>query len=233
MSLLNRASENRLLASLSQEDLKKYFSTLHPMHLEQKDVLYEVGAPIEHVYFMEGGLASILTTMEDGSSVEVGMIGLEGMVGISALLGGKISSQHVVVQLAGNALRMSASECKAAFEGSAAVRKVLLRFIEVFFNLSAQTAACNRLHSVEQRCARWLLMSSDRCQSNKLTLTHEFMSAMLGVRRTGVTEIAGELQRSGLLRYQHGQVVILDREGLAATACECYRLDRERFERLL
>jgi CRP-like cAMP-binding protein len=137
------------------------------------------------------------------------------------------------VQIPGTAQRMSAALCKAAFDRSEAVRRVALRFTEAILNLSAQTAACNRLHSTEQRCARWLLMAIDRIQSDTMPVTHEFLASMLGVRRAGVTNTAGELQRSGLIRYHHGQLTIVDREGLEATACEFHRIDHERLIRLL
>jgi CRP-like cAMP-binding protein len=225
--------KNRLLAALPREELERFSSDLSPVSLPQREVIYEAGAPIDHVYFIEEGLSSVLTTMTDGSTIEVGMVGIEGLVGVSALLGGETSAQQVIMQIAGSALRMNAALCKAVFDQSDAVRRVMLRFTEAVLNLGAQTAACNRLHSVEQRCARWLLMSSDRTQSDMLPLTQEFLSSMLGVRRAGVTETAGELQRSGLIRYHHGQITIIDREGLEATACECYRFDRDRFDRLL
>ena len=122
---------------------------------------------------------------------------------------------------------------KAAFDRSEPVRRVALRFTEALLNLSAQTAACNRLHSIEQRCARWLLMAMDRTETDRIPLTHEFLASMLGVRRAGVTNVAGELQRSGLIRYHHGQLSIIDREGLEANACECYRIDHDRLSRLL
>ena len=155
------------------------------------------------------------------------------MVGVPVLLGDEISVQRVIVQVPGTALRMKAAPCKTAFDESAAVRGILLRFTAAILNMSAQTAACNRAHSMKQRCARWLLMSSDRIQSDVVPMTHEFLSSMLGVRRTGVTAIAGELQRSGLIRYHRGQVTIVDRAGLEAAACECYRIDRARFEQRL
>ena len=155
------------------------------------------------------------------------------MVGVPVLLGDEISVQRVIVQVPGTALRMKAAPCKTAFDESAAVRGILLRFTASVLHLSAQTAACNRAHSMKQRCARWLLMSSARIQSNVVPMTHEFLSSMLGVRRTGVTAIAGELQRSGLIRYHRGQVTIVDRAGLEAAACECYRIDRARFEQRL
>jgi CRP-like cAMP-binding protein len=227
------AAKNRLLAAMPPEDLQRFFSDLDPVSLSLRQVLHEVGAPLEHVYFIEEGVASILTNMADGSTIEVGMIGMEGMVGVAALLGGEIAAQQIIVQVPGTALRMSAALCKAAFDHSEAVRRIALRFTEAILNLSAQTAACNRLHSIEQRCARWLLMAIDRTQSDNIPLTHEFLASMLGVRRAGVTVTAGELQRSGLIRYHHGQLTIVDRDGLEANACECYRIDHDRLDRLL
>ena len=208
-------------------------SNLQPVSFLIGNVIYEVGAPLEDVYFIEQGVASVLTYLTNGSMIEVGMIGREGMVGVPVLLGDEISVQRVIVQVPGTALRMKAAPCKTAFDESAAVRSVLLRFTAAILNMSAQTAACNRAHSMKQRCARWLLMSSDRIQSDVMPMTHEFLSSMLGVRRTGVTAIAGELQRSELIRYQRGQVTIVDRAGLEAAACECYRVDRARFEQRL
>ncbi|HWD58983.1 MAG TPA: Crp/Fnr family transcriptional regulator [Stellaceae bacterium] len=224
---------NRLLAGLTPEDLAQLIEHLEPVDLLKKQVLYEVGAPLEHIYFIEEGLASVLTTMEDGATSEVGMVGPEGLVGVSALLGGLRSAQHIVMQLPGRGHHIPAARCKSVFDESPRVRAVLLRFIEDLLNLSSQTAGCNRLHSVEQRSARWLLMASDRIASNMLPLTQEFLAAMLGVRRSGVSEAAAELQRSGLIRYRRGQIVIIDRAGLEKTACECYALDKQRVERLL
>jgi CRP-like cAMP-binding protein len=225
--------KNRLLAELPPEDLERLIEHLEPVTLPKKRVIYEVGAPLDHIYFIEEGVASVLTMMEDGASSEVGMVGPEGLIGVSALLGGQASAQHVVMQLPGAAHHISAARCKALFDESPAIRAVLLRFIEDLLNLSSQTAACNRLHSVEQRTARWLLMASDRLGSHILPLTQEFLAAMLGVRRSGVSEAAGELQRSGLIRYRRGLITIVDREGLEKTACECYDLDRRRVDRLL
>jgi CRP-like cAMP-binding protein len=220
--------KNRLLAGLPADDLAQLIGHLQPVDLPKKRVIYEVGAPLDHIYFIENGVASVLTMMEDGATSEVGMVGREGMIGVSALLGGRASAQHIVMQLPGTAHHISAPRCKAVFDQSPGVRSVLLRFIEDVLNLSSQTAACNRLHSVEQRTARWLLMASDRLDSHFLPLTQEFLAAMLGVRRSGVSEAAGELQRSGLLRYRRGQITIIDREGLEKTACECYHLDHQR-----
>jgi CRP-like cAMP-binding protein len=226
-------TENSLLAAFSSEDLEKFFSDLQPVSLFLGHVIYDVGARFEDVYFIKQGLASVLTNLTSGSTIGVGMIGMEGVVGVPVLLGDETSAQRVIVQVPGTALRMKAALCKAAFDESAAVRSVLLRFTAAILNMSAQTAACNRVHSIKQRCARWLLMSSDRIQSDVVPMTHEFLSSMLGVRRTGVTAIAGELQRSGLIRYHRGQVTIVDHAGLEATACECYRIDHARFEQRL
>ena len=225
--------QNRLLAALPEEDVQRFFSDLHPVSFPLRHVIYEVGAPLEYVYFIEQGLASILMNMSNGSTVEVGMIGTEGMVGMPALLGGVISNRQFIVQSPITALRMNAALCKTAFDQSAAVRRVVLRFTEAILDLAAQTAACNRLHLIEQRCARWLLMSSDRMRSDIIPMTHEFLSSMLGVRRAGVTTTLGELTRSGLIEHGRGHLTISDREGLEATACECYPLDRRRLERLL
>jgi CRP-like cAMP-binding protein len=225
--------KNRLLAALSREDFDRFFPDIQLVSLSLRQILFEVGAPLEHVYFIEEGVASVLTTMANGANTEVGMIGAEGMVGLPALLGGEMSAQHVVVQIPGNALRMSAALCKAGFDQSATIRSTFLRFTEAILNLSVQTAACNRLHAIDQRCARWLLMAFDRVQSDVMPMTQEFLSSLLGVRRAGVTEAAGELQRSGLIRYQHGRITLLDREGLEETACECYRIDHKRLVRLI
>jgi CRP-like cAMP-binding protein len=230
---LSRRTRNRLLSSLSLADLAELADDLQPVTLAKYQIAYEVGGVLDYIYFIEAGLASVLTIMEDGGTSEASMIGPEGAIGLSALLGARTSAQQVIMQLAGSALRMTTAACKTAFESNARFRSVLLRFIGDLLDLSAQTAGCNRLHSVEQRSARWLLMASDRSGSNVLPLTQEFLAAMLGVRRSGVSEAASELQRSGLIRYRRGEITIIDRTGLEKTACECYRLDKQRVEQLL
>jgi CRP-like cAMP-binding protein len=229
----NSPHQNRLLAAFSPEDSERFFSNLHPVSLVMRHVIQAVADPFEYVYFIEQGVASVLTTMANGATIEVGMIGMEGLVGVSALFGAEVSSQNVIIQIPLTALRMNTARCVEAFNQSTEVRKVLLRFADMLFNLSAQTAACNRLHSIEQRCARWLLMARARHTSDVIPMTHEFLSSMLGVRRAGVTETAGELQRSGLIRLQQGKVTIIDRDGLEGAACECYALDRDRLNHLL
>jgi CRP-like cAMP-binding protein len=227
---LPRRIRNRLLAALSPTDFTELSNELQPANLAKRQVLYEVGEAFDFIYFIEEGFASVLTTMENGTSSEVGMIGSEGMIGASALLGGRVSAQQVIMQLPGAALRISAAACKLAFDENRGVRAVVLRFIEHVLNFSSQAAGCNRLHSVEQRSARWLLMANDRLCSDVLPLTQEVIAATLGVRRSGVSAAAGEMQRSGLIRYRRGEITIIDRAGLQKTACECYRLDRQRVE---
>jgi CRP-like cAMP-binding protein len=227
-----RRIRNRLLASLSSADLAELSDDLQPVTLAKYQIVYEVGAALDHIYFIEEGLASVLTIMEDGGSSEVGMVGPEGAIGLSALLGGRVSAQQVIVHLAGSALRITAAACKTAFDSNARIRAALLRFIEDLLNLSSQTAACNRLHSIEQRSARWLLMASNRIGTNVLPMTQEVLAATLGVRRSGISEAAGELQRSGLIRYRRGEITLIDRAGLEKMSCECYGLDRQRMGRL-
>jgi CRP-like cAMP-binding protein len=203
--------------------LLKFFSNLNPISLPLQKIIYEVGAPLEHVYFVEGGVASIITKMTNGDSIEAGMIGSEGVVGLPALLGRKTSGQHVIVQAPLTALRMDVADCKTAFEQSAAVREVLLRYTATLLDIASQTAACNQLHSLKERCARWILMMHDRLQTEAMPLTHEFFAIMLGTRRVRITEVAVDLQRTGLIRYQRGLVTVLDHSALAIAACECYR----------
>jgi CRP-like cAMP-binding protein len=221
---------NRVLSALPQTDLQQLRPHLQPVSLPQKQILHEASAAIEHIYFVEQGLASVLTTMADGGAVEVRMLGREGIIGLSYLLGAQSVPQQVIVQVPGNALRMSAALFKAEFDQREHLRRVVLRLVSAALAMTSQNAACNRLHSVEQRCARWLLEASNRIASDTMPMTHEFLSSLLGVRRAGVTETAGHLQRSGLVRYHRGQLTITDREDLEARACECYLVDHEQFE---
>jgi CRP-like cAMP-binding protein len=224
--------KNRLLARFSRDDLARFFAELEFVALPCKQIIYEAGDRIEHVYFLEEGVASLLTTMANGATIEVGMIGREGMVGIAALLGAEESAQRVIIQVPAAGHRIAVALCRAAFDGSAAVRREMLGYSDVLFNLSAQTAACNSLHTVDQRCARWLLISSDRIHCDSVPITHEFLSSMLGVRRVGVTLTIGNLEGAGLVRSERGQLTIIDRRALEGAACECYRIDRLRFDRL-
>lgn len=224
---------NRLLSALPEQDMRYFSAEGNLVSFAARQVIYEEGASFDYIYFIEEGLISNLKLMRDGATAEIGIIGTEGMAGFPALLGAAASGQHVMVQIQTTALRVNVAACRDAFEQSAGIRRVIHRFAVAFLDLSAQTAACNRLHSIERRLARWLLMASDRIRSDRMSLTHEFLASMLGAHRGGVTQSAGELQRSGLIRYHRGQVDILDRAGLEATACECYQADRNRFEDLL
>jgi CRP-like cAMP-binding protein len=225
--------KNRVLAALPQADLDRLFVDLQPVSLPLKQLLYQVGAPLDCVYFIEEGVASVLTSMADGGTIEVGMIGSEGIAGVAALLGAESAAQQIVIQARCAALRMPVAKCREVFDGSPTFRAAALRYVAALLDLSAQTAACNRLHSIEQRCARWFLMARDRTDADVMPMTHEFLASMLGVRRAGITETTGELQRSGLIRNHRGEVTILDRDGLEAAACECYGLDHARLLRLL
>lgn len=224
---------NRLLSYLPAAELAQLLPELHAINWSMRQSLYEVANPIEQVYFVERGLASVVVIMTDGSMSEVGMIGSEGMLDASVLLGAENSAQQAIVQVPGAALRMNAAICKAAFDRLPIFRAEVLRFVGAFLGLSAQTAACNRLHEAKQRCARWLLMASDRIESDTIPMTHEFLASMLGIRRTGVTAIARDLQRAKLIQYQHGRITITDRHSLKAAACECYSVDHQRLRQLL
>lgn len=224
---------NLFLKSLPEDDLQALWPSLREVPLETRHVLIDVGTPLESVYFIESGLVSLLIVMADGSTIETGMVGCEGLIGVMAVLGATASSQQVLVQAPGKAFTTSATQCREMFHTRPVFSTALYRFAEAIYTLTAQTAACNRLHAIEQRLARWLLMASDRIQSNEMPMTHDFLANMLGVRRVGVTEIAGNLQKSGLIEYHRGHLRLLDRTGLEETACECYQLDHARLLNLM
>jgi CRP-like cAMP-binding protein len=224
---------NRLLSLLSDDDYELLRKHLSQVTFEYRKSLYEASRPIEHVYFPIDGVASLVITMADGASAEVGTIGSEGMVGLPICLGDREAPSSVYVQVPGTALGMDAGVFRNAFERSDTLHLVIVRYAHAFFNQVAQSAACAHLHRVEQRCCRWLLMTRDRMPSAEFLLTHEFLGMMLGVRRTTVTDIMGGLQKAGLIRYRRGRVTILDHEGLRQRACECYEISRLEFDRLL
>lgn len=224
--------KNILLKALSKQS-SPLITKLQPVDLKQRDILYDVGSTIDYIYFLEDAVGSLLTLMQDGSAIEAGMIGFEGVIGVSALLGETESQQHVVIQLPGKAHRIKASLVKKEFEENIDFRNAILRFVDAFIDSGSQSTACNRLHQVEPRCARWLLMSSDRTRSNSLPLTQEYLAFMVGVRRSGVSEAATNLQRLGYIRYKKGQIEIVDRPGLKSVSCECYHIDHDRFKRLI
>ncbi len=196
--------------------------------------LYQANRQISHVHFFETGVGSLVKTMRNGDASEVGTIGNEGIVGLPVVLGDTRSPTAVYVQVPGVGLRMRSDLFLEAMERSPALRKSLLHYVHAFFNQVAQSAACASHHALEQRCARWLLMTHERMDSDHFLLTHEFLAMMLGIRsRSGVTIAAGELQRAGLIRYQRGHVTILDLRGLKRRACECFEISKQEFDRLL
>ena len=196
-------------------------------------VLYESGKTLKHVYFPTDSIVSLLYVMEDGASAEIAVVGNEGMVGVALFMGGETTPNRAVIQSAGHAYRLAGALLKREFKRSGALQDVLLRYTQALLTQMAQTAVCNRHHSVEQQLCRWLLLSLDRLSSNIVNMTQELISNMLGVRREGVTEAAGRLQSQGLIEYTRGRITVLDRPGLERACCECYAVVKQEFDRLL
>jgi CRP-like cAMP-binding protein len=225
-------SRNRILAALPQAEFDRVLSDLEPFALPLNTVLYEANSPITHVYFPTSGCVSMVNALDDGA-VEVGTIGFEGWAGLPLLLGDDRMPSRAFVQLAGESYRMSAAAFAKAIDRNPEFSRLLGRHSLALFNQAAQSVACNRLHTLESRCARWLLMTHDRVRKEPFTLTHEFLSYMLGVHRPAVTLAAGVLQRAGLIRYMRGKVTVVDRAGLEAASCVCYDITRRNYARLI
>jgi CRP-like cAMP-binding protein len=225
--------QNHLLAALPAAEWERLRPRmeLRPMPLGQ--VLYEPGNAMRHVYFPTTSIISLLYVMEDGSSAEIAIVGNEGIVGISLFMGGESTSSRAVVQSAGHAYRVPGQYLKEEFFRAGPFQRLLLRYTQALITQMGQTAVCNRHHSVEQQLCRWLLMSLDRLPSNELRMTQELIANMLGVRREGVTESAGKLQKLGLIQYNRGHIVVVDRPALERHACECYAVVKKEFDRLL
>lgn len=224
---------NRLLNSLPPPALRRLRKHLKEVTLSRRDSLHEPGKPFRYVYFPETAMASLLTVMKDGTQTEVASIGREGMVGLPVSLGAKRSGRRAICQMPGTAWRLSAAELVRQTHRGGPFSDLLHRYAQALFTQMAQVATCNRLHTIEQRCCCWLLMTHDRVEGDEFHVTHEFLSEMLGARRSGVTVIAGTLQRAGLISYTRGRVTILDRRGLEKAACECYAIVRGEFDRLI
>jgi len=224
---------NRLLGLLSRTDYERLRPHLEYIALKYRQSLYRGNTRIDFVYFIETGVGSLVNTMANGDAAEVGTIGNEGIVGLPLIFQDERSPTAVYVQVPGTSVRMTASKFRSELARSASMRRVMLHYAHAFFNQVAQSAACNQFHSLEQRCCRWLLMTHDRMGSDEFLLTQEFLAMMLGVQRTGVTTAAGSLQRAGLINYVRGIVTIRDRRGLQRRACECYRIAKREFDRLL
>lgn len=222
-----RSTANHLLAAVPRQAHQRLLTGLAQVSLSYGEVLYEPAEPIRHVYFPIDCLVSLLTTVDKQRSLEVGMVGNEGMVGMPMALGIGNSAVRALVQGSGSALRMTAARFRAEFKKNLPLQCALFRYTHLLMAQISQTAACNRFHEAEARLARWLLMTSDRVHADEFRLTHEFLAHMLGVRRVGVTKAARVLQRKKLIDYSRGQIRILDRNGLEAAACACYRIVKD------
>jgi CRP-like cAMP-binding protein len=225
--------QNHLLAVLPMLESKRLIPYLELVLLPLGKALYESGDHMSHVYFPTSAIVSLLYELEDGASAEIAVVGNEGIVGIALFMGGDSMLNRAVVQSAGHAYRLRGQILKQEFDGNAALQHLLLRYTQALLTQMAQTAVCNRHHSVDQQLCRWLLLSLDRLHSNELNMTQELIANMLGVRREGVTEAAGQLQRAGLIQYSRGRIAVLDRPGLEKRVCECYEVVRKEFVRLL
>lgn len=226
-------SKNRLLNSLPSSEYQRLLPHLKPVHLPHGEVLYEMGGHVEYVYFPHNALISLVTLMENGETIEVGLVGNDGMSGITALMGEETSPDRAIVQIPDGGMRMRLDVIKEEFRRGGALQDLLLRYTRVHLKQVTQTAACNATHTVEERLARWLLMCHDRVGSDELKLTQEFISEMLATRRATVSTAASALQVEGLIHYHRGHIHIIDRKGLEEFACECYGAVTAEFDRLL
>jgi CRP-like cAMP-binding protein len=224
---------NHLLSTLPEDEYQRLAPYFEIVTLDLGQVLYESGEQIDYLYFPTSSMISLLQTLEDGMTSEVGLTGNEGVIGIALFLGGETTPNQAIVQISGQAIRLKANLIQQEFSRGGNFQIMLLRFTQALITQISQTAICNRLHGVEQRFCRWLLLSHDRVKSNRLDMTQELIAKMLGGRRESVTVAAGRLQDAGLISYVRGQITILDRPGLEKTVCECYQVVKTEYERLL
>ena len=225
--------DNLLLAALSLAELKRMRRHLQLAQMNLGDVIYESGRPQEYVHFPTDCIVSLLYVLENGASAEIAVVGKEGVVGVSLFMGGETTPSRAVVQSAGNAFRLPSQYVKAEFNRGGSMQHLMLRYTQSLITQMAQTAVCNRHHSVDRQLCRWLLLSIDRLPVAELTMTQELIANMLGVRREGVTEAAGKLQKAGVIEYRRGHIKVLDRPKLETMSCECYEVVRRETERLL
>jgi CRP-like cAMP-binding protein len=233
MSTVHDPGQNHLLAALPTEECLRLFPRLELVALPLGETVSEPDVPMYYVYFPTTAIISLLYVMEDGASAEIAVVGNEGIVGVSIFMGGETTTSRAVVQSAGYAYRLERQLLKDAFFRAGPMQQLLLRYTQALLTQMAQTAVCNRHHTVDQQLCRWLLLSLDRLPSNQLAMTQDLIANMLGVRREGVAEAAGKLQHIGLIHYSRGKITVLDRAGLEARVCECYAVVKKEFDRLL
>ncbi len=226
-------SQNDLLAILPVDELERIHHHLELVPLPLGEVIYESGGKLSHLYFPTTAIVSLLYVTEDGASAEISIVGNEGVVGVAIFMGGGTMPNMAVVQSAGYAYRLKAQLLQQEFNRSLPMRHLLLRYTQALLTQMAQTAVCNRHHSIEQQLCRWLLLSFDRLPSDELVMTQELISNMLGVRREGITDAARKLQSAGLIEYRRGHITLLDRQGLEDNVCECYSVVKREYDRLL
>jgi CRP-like cAMP-binding protein len=229
----DHAKRNHLLSVLPEAEWARLSPHLVRVDMPLGQVVYESGDRLDHVYFPTTSIVSLLYVMEDGASAEIAIVGNEGLIGIALFMGGETTPSRAIAQSAGEAYRLDALILKEEFHRAGPVQRLLLRYTQALITQMAQTAVCNRHHSIDQQLCRWLLLSIDRLPTNELKMTQELIANMLGVRRSGVTEAALKLQDAGLIRYAHGHIQVLDRPGLEKRVCECYGVVRREFDRLL
>jgi len=228
-----KPQQNHLLAALPAQSLERLLPHLEPITLPLGKVLYESGDALRHVYFPTDPIVSLLYVMENGASAEISVVGNEGLIGIAVFMGGESTPSRAIVQSAGHAFRLPGQRLKDEFNRHGEMLLLMLRYTQALITQMAQTAVCNRHHSIDQQLCRWLLLSLDRLQDNQLIMTQELIANMLGVRREGVTDAAGKLQRLGVIEYSRGHIRVLDRAALEQLSCECYAVVRKETERLL
>ena len=233
MSSLHSPNQNRLLAALPEAEFERLSPYLELVPMLLGEMLYEPGAQLQHAYFPTTAIVSLHYVMASGASAESAGVGNEGVVGISLFMGGETTPSSAVVQTAGHAYRLEGRLLKQEFSRAGLMQGLLLRYTQALITQMSQTAACNRHHSVEQQLCRWLLLTLDRVASRELVMTQELVASMLGVRREGITEAAGNLQRASVIRYRRGHIAVLERSGLETRACECYAVIKKELNRLL
>jgi CRP-like cAMP-binding protein len=233
MPRVSEPQQNHILAALPAKERERLFPHLKLVPMPLGMVLYESGDALRHIYFPTDSIVSLLYVLKDGASAEIAVVGNEGAIGVALFMGGETTPSRAIVQSAGSAYRLMGSRLKQEFSRHGDMLHVLLRYTQSLITQMAQTAVCNRHHSVDQQLCRWLLLSLDRLPSNHLKMTQELIANMLGVRREGVTEAAGKLQKKGVIRYNRGQITVLDRRRLEELSCECYAVVKKESDRLL